>query len=221
MNKLSITLPEYTQVQLNPILSVLPTEDANEILALAEDLKQSWETRQIFRTETEMRVGVLDDGRHPTKAAKYWQAVREQNGMLENLVFLSFEMRRNRIQRERLLRDLETKTDDLDKAEIQIDLEENAFGYLQMVQTAEDRTREIKTWTKIKQELNDGSFDNLDPNTHQVESLHKRLQNRALALNENSDSTEIFNVIGQLQTMERLKEEKVLLAPPQEIKQIK
>jgi hypothetical protein len=148
-----------------------------------------------------MRVGVLDDGRHPTKAAKYWQDVREQNVMLENLVFLSFEMRRYRIQRERLLRDLENKTDALDKAEIQIDLEENAFGYLQMVQTAEDRTREIKTWTKIKQELNDGSFDNLDPNTHQVESLHKRLQNRALALNEHSDSTEIFNVIGQLQTM--------------------
>jgi hypothetical protein len=221
MNKLSVTLPEYTQVQLNPILSVLPTEDANEILALAEDLKHSWETRQIFRTETEMRVGVLDDGRHPTKAAKYWQAVREQNGMLENLVFLSFEMRRNRIQRERLLRDLEIKTDTLDKAEIQIDLEENAFGYLQMVQTAEDRTREIKTWTKIKQELNDGSFDNLNPNTHQAESLHKRLQNRALALNEHSDSTEIFNVLGQLQTMERLKGEKVLLAPPQEIKQIK
>jgi len=32
---------------------------------------------KIFRTETEIRVGVLDDGRHPTKAAKYWQAVRE------------------------------------------------------------------------------------------------------------------------------------------------
>jgi len=141
--------------------------------------------------------------------------------MLENLVFLSFDMRRNRIQRERLLRELEILTDDLDKAEKQIELEENSFGYLQMIQTAEDRTREIKIWAKVKKELNDGSFDILNVNTHQVESLHKRLQNRALALNEHSDSTEIFNVLGQLQTMERLKKEKVLLAPPQEIKQIK
>ena len=221
MSKLSISLPEYTQVQLEPILSTLSKDDASEILALAEDLKQSWETRQIFRTETEIRVGVLDDGRHPTKAAKYWQAVREQNSMLENLVFLSFDMRRNRIQRERLLRELEILTDDLDKAEKQIELEENSFGYLQMIQTAEDRTREIKIWAKVKKELNDGSFDILNVNTHQVESLHKRLQNRALALNEHSDSTEIFNVLGQLLTMERLKKEKVLLAPPQEIKQIK
>ena len=150
MSKLSISLPEYTQVQLEPILSTLSKDDASEILALAEDLKQSWETRQIFRTETEIRVGVLDDGRHPTKAAKYWQAVREQNSMLENLVFLSFDMRRNRIQRERLLRELEILTDDLDKAEKQIELEENSFGYLQMIQTAEDRTREIKIWAKVK-----------------------------------------------------------------------
>jgi hypothetical protein len=221
MNKISVNLPEYTQVHLQPVLTALPADEANEILALAKDLKQSWETRQIFRTETEMRVGVLDDGRHPTKAAKYWQAVREQNGMLENLITLSFDMKRNRLKRDRLLRDLETFTDDLDRAEKQIDLEENAFQYLQMIQTAEDRTREIKTWSKIKQELNDGSFDNLDPNTHQVESLHKRLQNRALTLNEHSDPTEVFNIMGQLQTMERLKEEKVLLAPPQEIKQIK
>ena len=221
MSKLSVSLPEYTQVHLEPVLSTLSKDDATELLALAEDLKQSWETRQIFRTETEIRVGVLDDGRHPTKAAKYWQAVREQNGMLENLVFLSFDMRRNRIQRERLLRELETLTDDLDKAEKQIELEENAFSYLQMIQTAEDRAREIKIWAKVKKELNDGSFDTLNVNTHQAESLHKRLQNRASALNEHSDSTEVFNVIGQIKTIERLKEEKVLLAPPQEIKQIK
>ena len=112
MNKLSVNLPEYTQVHLQPVLTALPADEANEILALAKDLKQSWETRQIFRTETEMRVGVLDDGRHPTKAAKYWQAVREQNGMLENLVTLSFDMKRNKLKKDRLLRDLETLTDD-------------------------------------------------------------------------------------------------------------
>ena len=138
---------------LKPILSVLKPEDAQTIIALKEELADNWTKKQIFRTETEMRVGVLDDGRHPTKAAKYWQAVREQNSMLENLVFLSFDMRRNRISRERLLRELETLTDDLDKAEKQIELEENAFSYLQMIQTAEDRTREIKTWAKIKKRI--------------------------------------------------------------------
>jgi hypothetical protein len=56
MNKLSVNLPEYTQVHLQPVLTALPADEANEILALAKDLKQSWETRQIFRTETVLSV---------------------------------------------------------------------------------------------------------------------------------------------------------------------
>ena len=83
-----------------------------------------------------------------------------------------------------------------------------------MVQTAEDRTREIKTWSKIKQELNDGSFDDLDPNTHQVESLHKRLQNRALTLNEHSDPTEIFNIMGATSYYGTIKRRKSIISSP-------
>ena len=37
----------------------------------------------------------LQDNRYPTKAAKYWQCVREQSSYLDNLMTLSFDYRRN------------------------------------------------------------------------------------------------------------------------------
>ena len=42
----------------------------------------------MFRTETEMQFSVLNDAKYPTKAAKYWQCVREQNVFLENLMMV-------------------------------------------------------------------------------------------------------------------------------------
>ena len=52
----------------------------------------------MFRTETEMRISVLNDLKHPTPGAKYWQAVREQNVFFEQMIFLSFDYRENDIE---------------------------------------------------------------------------------------------------------------------------
>jgi len=54
--------------------------------ALKEELIENREKAQLFRTETEMRYSVLNDGSHPTKASKYWQCVREMNAMYETLI---------------------------------------------------------------------------------------------------------------------------------------
>mgnify|MGYP003704500035 CR=1 FL=1 len=196
--------------QLFPVVSVLKEKDANAIIALKEELQDTWVKKQIFRTETEMRVSVLNDGRHPTPASKYWQAVREQSAMLDNLIAVSFDMRRNEIKRLRLLKELEAETDDLRRKEIEIDLDENLFQKAQMDQVAKDRVREIQKWSEIKSELEDGSFDAKDPNTHQAESLHRTLLNRAQTLKDSSDPSEIMNVVGPLTTMERLKQQNAL-----------
>ena len=92
---------------LKPILSVLKEEDAKAVVALKEELTDTWTKKQIFRTETEMRISVLNDGKHPTQASKYWQSVREQNAMFEALMGLSFDLRRNQVERLRLERKLE------------------------------------------------------------------------------------------------------------------
>jgi len=193
---------------LKPVLSVLKEEDSKAVLALREELTDTWTKKQIFRTETEMRISVLNDGKHPTQASKYWQSVREQNAMFEALMGLSFDLRRNNVKRLKLERKMQKaieEGDDIRQMEIQIDLDENLYGKANMEQVAHDRVRELKTWSKIKEELEDGSFDSKNVNTHQAESYRLALTNRAKALGPNAGPAEVINAVGPLQTVERLK----------------
>lgn len=199
---------------LKPILGVLKQEDAKAILALKEELTDNWTKKQIFRTDTEMRISVLNDGKHPTKASKYWQSVREMSAMFDALMGLSFDLRRNQLERRKLERKLEkavAKGDDLKIEAIQIDLDENLYGRANMEQVAHDRVRELSLWSQIKSELDDGSFDTQNVNTHQLESYRLSLQNRVNTLTPNSTSSEIINAQGPLSTIERLSKEEKLL----------
>jgi len=113
---------------LKPILSVLKVEDAQAIIELKEELKDNWNKKQIFRTETEMRVSVLNDAKHPTGASKYWQSVREMSAHFDAMMGLSFDLRRNAVERlrlERKLKEAEEKGEDLDVMEAEIDLDQN------------------------------------------------------------------------------------------------
>ncbi len=134
---------------LKPILSVLKVEDAQAIIELKEELKDNWNKKQIFRTETEMRVSVLNDAKHPTPASKYWQSVREMSAHFDAMMNLSFDMRRNQVERLKLERKMDKAIsvgDDLKQIEIQIDLDQNIYGKAIMEQVVHDRVREIQTW---------------------------------------------------------------------------
>lgn len=195
---------------LKHILAVLNPNDAKEILALKEELADNWNKKQIFRTETEMRVSVLNDGKHPTPASKYWQSVREQSAHFDAMMNLSFDLRRNTIEKlrlERKMKEAQESGDDLDALEAQIDLDQNLYGRACMEQVAHDRVREIQTWSKIKSELNDGTFDDQNVNSHQAHSLQLTLQNRVASLGSSSSPSEVMNALGPLQTVQRLKTE--------------
>ena len=193
---------------LKPILSVLKQEDAQAIIALKDELTDTWTKKQIFRTETEMRISVLNDGKHPTQASKYWQSVREQNAMFEALMGLSFDLRKSDVKRLKLERKMQKALndgDDLKQMSIQINLDENLYGKANMEQTAHDRVRELNTWSKIKNELKDGSFDDENVNSHQAESYKLALTNRVNSLGPNAGPAEVVNAVGPLKTIERLK----------------
>jgi len=195
---------------LKPILSVLKTEDAQTIIALKEELTDNWTKKQIFRTETEMRISVLNDGKHPTAASKYWQSVREQSAHFDAMMGLSFDLRRSEIKRMKLERKLQKAIDagdDLKQMELQIDLEELMYGRANMEQVAKDRVREIATWSKLKAELDDGTFDTQSVNSHQATSYRLALQNRAEALGPNAGPAEVINAVGPLKTVERLQKQ--------------
>ena len=185
--------------------NLLDPNEVKEFKELTNELRDTWTKKQVFRTETEMRMSVLQDAKYPTKASKYWQCVREQNVFLENLMSLSFDARRNEVKLKRLEEKLLKEEDPLKRELLQIDIDEKTYSVANMQLVARDRLREIKLWSVLKKEFNDGSFDDKDVNSHQLDSYHLIMKNKAETLTAGSSQPEVFNVLGQLQTIERVK----------------
>ena len=185
--------------------NLLDPNDVKEFKEMTSELRDTWTKKQVFRTETEMRMSVLQDAKYPTKASKYWQCVREQNVFLENLMSLSFDARRNEVKLKKLKQKLETEEDPLKRELLQIDIDEKTYSVANMQLVARDRMREIKLWSELKKEFNDGSFNDKDVNQHQLESYGMQYHEKAKTLNANSSEAEIFNVMGQLNSLQRIK----------------
>ena len=188
--------------------NLLDPNDVSKFKELTGELRDTWTKKQIFRTETEMRFSVLNDYKYPTNAAKYWQCVREQSVYLEQLMSLSFDYRRNEVKLKKLQEKLKKEEDPLKKELCQIDIDERIFGRANMELTARDRMREIKLWSRLKKENDDGSFDTTNVDKHQLESYHTIMKNRKATLTPGSSQPEVFNVLGQLETIERVKKER-------------
>ena len=191
--------------------NLLDPNDVKEFKEMTSELRDTWTKKQVFRTETEMRMSVLQDAKYPTKASKYWQCVREQNVFLENLMSLSFDARRNEVKLKKLKQKLETEEDPLKRELLQIDIDEKTYSVANMQLVARDRMREIKLWSTLKKEFNDGSFDDKDVNRHQLDSYALIMKNKAETLTSGSSQPEVFNVLGQLQTIERVKKSKEMI----------
>ena len=185
--------------------NLLTQEDLSSFKGMVDELRDTWTKKQMFRTETEARFSVLQDNRYPTKASKYWQCVREQSSYLDNLMTLSFDYRRN----EAKIKWLEDKTineeNEYKQTKYQIDLDECRFAKASMEKVAKHRMREIKMWSKLKSEFNDGSFNDKDVNEHQLESYYRMYRNKAENLTQNTPEAEVFNIVGQLSSLERIK----------------
>ena len=196
------SLVENEIPNLNNLLS---TEEVSDFKAMTEELRDTWTKKQMFRTETEARFSVLQDNRYPTKGSKYWQCVREQSCYLDNLMNLSFDYRRNEAKVKYLEKKISTETDEYKLTKYEIDLDEARFGKASMEKTAKHRMREIKMWSKLKLEFNDGSFNDKDVNEHQLESYRLMYQGKAKNLTSSTSEAEVFNIVGQLSSLERIK----------------
>lgn len=202
--------------QINPLmpmddhlLNILSEDEVKDFKAMKAELQDTWVKKQMFRTETEMRISVLNDLKHPTPAAKYWQAVREQNVFFEQMVFLSFDYRRNEVEIKKLNKKIAEEKDELEKESLQIDLEQKTFDKASMELTAKDRMRELRLWSKLKDELvkEDPNFDKNNVDTHQKDSLPKRLFKTFQFFDKAKDADGAKNIAAQIMTAQRLHKE--------------
>jgi len=199
-------IKELIQREEPSLNNLLEKEDLSAFKGMVDELRDTWSKKQMFRTETEARFSVLQDNRYPTKAAKYWQCVREQSTYLDNLMSLSFEYRRNDAKIKWLEGKIEKEEDEYKSTKYQIDLDEARFGKASMEKVARHRMREIKMWSKLKKEFNDGSFNDKDVNQHQLESYHKMYAGKAKSITSSTPESEVFNIVGQLRSLERIKQ---------------
>ena len=220
MNKEKRNIATKLETESKYLTNILDKEDVKNFKKLIPELQDTWHKKQMFRTETEMRFSVLSDNKYPTSAAKYWQSVREQNTHFENLVHLSFDARKNEVEIEKLKVKIAKEKNKLDKQLLQVELEEKIYGKASMELVAKHRMREVATWSKLKKEFHDGSFDDKDVNSHQAESYKIRLEHQKATLTPGSSQPEVFNVLGQLDTLNRVMKDGELL-PNKENKKLK
>ena len=207
MNKDKRNIQPHANKEVKHLMVLLDKSQASEFKKMVPELQNNWVKKQMFRTETEMRFSVLSDNKYGTNAAKYWQSVREQNTHFENLMHLSFEYRKNDVEIEKLEHKIiDPNEDKFEKKLAKIELEEKLYGRANMELVAKARMREISTWSKLKKEFHDNSFDDKDVNTHQAESYMHQLEQKKATLTPGSSQPEVFNVLGQLETLKRVRQ---------------
>jgi len=187
---------------------ILDPEQVSKFKELTNELRDTWTKKQMFRTKTEMEFSVLNDAKYPTNAAKYWQCVREQNTHMENLMQLSFDARTNDIEIKQKQKELDEEKDLLKKELIQVEIDQKIYSKASMQLVAAHRMREVTEWSNFKKIYNDGTFDDKNVDTHQLLSYKKIMKNRKNTLTPGSSQPEVFNVLGQMQTIERVEEER-------------
>ena len=205
MNKEKRSIQKQANKEVKHLMVLLDKSEASEFKKMVPELQDTWVKKQMFRTETEMRFSVLSDNKYGSNASKYWQSVREQNTHFENLMQLSFEYRKNDVEIEKLEHKIiNPKEDKFEKKLAKIELEEKLYGRANMELVAKARMREIRTWSKLKKEFNDGKFDDKDVNTHQAASYTHQLEQKRRTLTSGSSQPEVFNVLGQVETLKRV-----------------
>ena len=204
MNKEKRNIATKLETESKYLTNILDKDDVKDFKKLIPELQDTWHKKQMFRTETEMRFSVLSDNKYPSKAAKYWQSVREQNTHFENLVHLSFDARKNEVEIKKLQRDIKKEKDPLEVELKQIELEEKLYGKASMELVAKHRMREVATWSKLKKEFHDGNFDDRDVDSHQAESYKIQLKHRANTITAGTSQAEVFNIVGQVDTLNRV-----------------
>ena len=207
MNKEKRNIQTHDTKEVKHLMVLLDKSQASEFKKMVPELQDTWFKKQMFRTETEMRFSVLSDNKHGTNASKYWQSVREQSTHFEQLMHLSFEYRKNDVEIEKLEHKIiDHNEDKFEKKLAKIEYEEKLFQRAGMELVAKARMREISTWSKLKKEFDDGKFDKQDVEAHQAESYTHRLEQQKLTLTPGSSQPEVFNVLGQLETLKRVRQ---------------
>jgi hypothetical protein len=201
----STTMATQQSLSLIESSALLNDADQKSISNLYPQLVKTWTTAQVFRTTTEMWVSVLNDTKRPTPDSKYWQAVREQDVFLNELVSLSYEYRKILLQIRKLERDAKIENGDIERELLELEIDHQRWISKQIERTAHHRAREITAWEEIKNELIPHlKYGTEDVNAHQLEAMRLRWMEEAKLVNEHTPPADATNILGLAQQANKL-----------------
>jgi hypothetical protein len=181
---------------------VLANEDLIVLQGLIPEIEQAIQSHTIYRTTTEALFSILNDVKYPTPASKYHQAKREQLVMFENLVGLSFDYRAVTIELDEVLLKL-SKAEGSKLKKLEVKRDRLQFKLMWMHKDGQERIRELKMWSQIKEDLAEsGEFDLKNKDTDELKGLTLRyLWELPAACRAGNDVGGAINVIAQARTM--------------------
>lgn len=195
----------------NELINLCDTNAVAKLSELIKDIEQGFKSLQIFRSEYLMRNSVL--AMHPTIDGKYWQAMLERNVHFHELLRLSYdykekiadiEIMKAEIRKEeyKILKTKAKYDKDIliarnNKLKIKLDRANSELVY--MKKEAEQRVREVLTWSKIIDELKpDLKYSPINPEEHQEEEWKVIYANHLVAMDMvkgQSDMQGAMNII--------------------------
>jgi len=162
-----------------------------------------WKVKPIFRTETEARISVLNEIHFPDPHAKYWQSVREQQVHFDQLIYLSFEYRRKKVELAKLDKRLKGEQDDLERQLLEIDREQLQYEIMVAEKVAKERIRELKQAQRIKAEqkaIGGFSTENADDGIDQLKTYAKTFILEMFNSGNKMGAADAQNIIGKAVT---------------------
>tara|TARA_Y100000310_G_C20468758_1_gene708945 strand:- start:167 stop:808 length:642 start_codon:yes stop_codon:yes gene_type:complete len=193
---------------------LLDKTDLNEISGLRNELQNTYRKKQLWRSEVEILISVLNDVRFPTNSSKYWQSCREQGMFFHELINTSCRYEKALGELELLEIELNEIDNATRKGRAQARIKnaeiiEKRFAIIDLKIQAKDRVREIKIWHNVKAKLisDDPSIDTESYETHQLESYKQRFR-KELEIATRSHNPSVFkSCVSSLETIERVENE--------------
>jgi len=210
---IELDVEKYTKKGIGKIINseLLESQEINRLVEIKPQLMKAFKTNQIFRTEPEARVSVLNDTSFPTIPSKYWQSVREQMTHFTNLVYLALEVEKKQGEMNLLKAKIEllpnTKIGAAKKQIMTAEIRIIEFSFTEHKLVAKDRVREVMMWEKIKKEcLKKEKFDTENVAASQMRALKERYEIEYV-LGQKTNSPDLARVTRQnLDTLDRLEE---------------
>ena len=139
--------------------NVLSNTDANYMMSVTGEIQRSFHAQKKWRSNFIANNAILDNEKYPLPSSKYWQAVREELVMFEQLCNQSLDYERHLLEKEMLeinledVRNPESKKGKVIKKLIGLDILAVELKIIHVKHDCKNRVREIRIWEDVKNKI--------------------------------------------------------------------